>query len=569
MSRSTQRVDRFDLQALYETSRLLSGSLDLEFVLDNLLLTAMSKLLVTRGLALLHEPVEGEFRVAAARGVTAFHTGQHVRLKNIPDGLVHGVDVPEPLADLHFRLLLPVRYAERSIGLIGVGAKATGQPFAKDELKFVQSLVNMSATAIHNSIVVEELRQANRDLGQKVQQLNTLFDLSQEFNFGIERNRLVKTFTYALMGQLLVGKHAFFLRQTVPAEGEDPFDIVSIQGLREEIFSSGFAERVQQLVLIDEETDGYWKPMQRCGLVIALPLKHQGETAGVLCLGPKMTGQPYVPEDIEFLTSLGTLAVVSIRNVELIEERMEKQRLEEEMRMAREIQKRLLPSVLPSVPGLEIGALALPSREVGGDYFDVVPLPEDRLLAIIADVTGKGVPAALLMSSIQACMHTMMPMPITLEHVMGHINRVICQNTAPDKFITAFAAIYYVKTRRLDFVNAGHEPPMVIRRRGGVERLDTGGLLLGVLSMIDYDRGSIQLETGDYVVFFTDGVTEAMDPSGEEYTDGRLLAEVCTHQSETAQRIVDLIQADVEAFTGPLDVLSDDRTMIILKVTDP
>lgn len=567
-----QRTERFDLRALYETSQLLSSSLDLEFVLNNLLLTAMSKLLVTRGAALLYDPLEDAYRAAAVKGLAGLQSGDLLHLDDIPtDCILCGPDdVPETLAQLRVELVLPVAFGHRRIGLLGLGKKATGQPFEEAELEFIQSLVNMSSSAVHNSIIVEELRQANHDLDGKIQQLNTLFDLSQEFNATVERDRLVKLFSFALMGQLLVGKHLFVLGRRDGSENR--FEVVSAKGLRDPNLEPAFIDQLctlDDLVLLEGDRDATgWEGLTQRGLVLALPLRHQGETGGVLCLGPKMTGQDYQPDEVEFLYSLGNLALVSIQNVDLVEERIEKERLEREISMAREIQERLLPREIPTAKGIEVAVLALPSREVGGDYFDVIELHDNRLLLIIADVTGKGVPAALLMSNIQACTHTMVPMDLTLEEATGHMNRVICDNTGFDKFITAFSGIYHDETGRFDYVNAGHEQPMLVRRNGAIELLDKGGLLLGVLKDMPYEHGTVYLKPGDVIVLFTDGVTEAMGPEGEEYTDARLRACLEAHHHEPAQALIDKIQADIEAFTGPVAVRSDDRTMIVLRMTD-
>ncbi len=571
MPDAKKRAERFDLRAIYETSCLLSSSLDLEFVLVNLLLTAMSKLLVTRGLALLYDPVEGGYRAAAVRGLSTIAKGEWIRLESAPQDMLQGGEVPEALARNHVRLVLPVQSGHRNIGIIGLGRKATGAPFEDQELEFVQSLVNISAAAVHNSLIVEELKQANRDLDGKVQQLHTLFDLSQEFNATVERDRLIRLFSFALMGQMLIGRYVFFLRRR--SAENDAFHIVSMQGIPDAAFKPEFMEALRDLdVLVTlegaPEIAEVWPAMHRRGLVLAVPLKQHGETHGVLCLGPKLTGQAYLPDEVEFLIALGNLAVISIQNVELIEERIEKERMEEEMRMAREIQRGLLPRAIPEIRGLQVAALALPSREVGGDYFDVLPLPDGRLFTIIADVTGKGIPAALLMSSIQACTHTLVPMSIPLTRLMAHINRVICQNTSPDKFITAFAAVYHADSRRLEYVNAGHEPPLVVRKEGDIVELEEGGLLLGVLSMATYECGSIELAPGDTVVLFTDGVTEAMGQKEEEYTDARLRTLLAARHTGTAQEVLEHIQADVESFTGPVTVLSDDRTMIVVKVTE-
>ncbi len=575
------RRERFDLRALYETSRLLSSSLDLEFVLNNLLLTAMSKLLVTRGAALLFDPLEDTYRAAAVKGLAGLQPGDEVHVGEIPtDRLLHAGEIPESLAALNVELVLPVAFARRRIGLIGLGKKATGQSFESQELEFIQSLVNMSSSAVHNSLIVEELKQANRDLDGKIQQLNTLFDLSQEFNATVERDRLVKLFSFALMGQMLVGKHLFLLRRRAGEEGTDAagggealpaFEVISHKGVPEPDLEPALVQRLcklDDLVLLEDEAHGAkaWGGLRRRGLVLALPLKQHGETCGVLCLGSKMTGQRYQPDEVEFLYSLGNLALVSIQNSYLVEEQIEKERLEKEVRLARQIQERLLPQEIPTLPGVEVAALALPSREVGGDYLDVLRLDDHRLLVAIADVTGKGVPAAMLMSNVQACLHTLAPMDLTLEAATAHINRVICENTDFDKFITFFHGIYDANERSFHYVNAGHNPPMLVRTDGEVELLETGGLLLGVMKNMPYERGVVTLRPGDVLALFTDGVTEAMSPEEEEYEEPRLEACLKAHHHRSAQDVLDAVQDDVRRFTGDVPILSDDRTMVVLKV---
>lgn len=558
------RTERFDLRALYETSRLLSASLDLEFVLNNLLLTAMSKLLVTRGGAFLYDPVENAYRVASAKGLPSVKVGEMVRPGDVPtDRLLRDEDVPPLLAEQKISLVLPVAFGHRRIGFIGLGPKATRQPFDGRELEFIQSLVNMSSSAVHNSLMVEELKQANRDLDGKIQQLNTLFDLSQEFNATLERDRLVKLLSFALMGQMLVGKHALLLRT------DKGFEVAAAKGIRREL-TGPVVERLfelHDLLLLEKgEVAQEWELLDTCGLVLALPLRQQDETNGVLLLGAKMTGQPYTSEDIEFLSALGNLAFVSIQNLHLVEQQIEKERLEKEMRLAREIQEGLLPSKIPQLEGVDVAAFALPSRYVGGDYFDVVKLDENRLLVAIADVTGKGVPASLLMANLQACLHVMVPMKIPLEEGMAHMNRVICQNTGFDKFITAFTGIYDRRTGQFDYVNAGHDPPMLVRADGSVEQLDKGGILLGVMKNMPYERGIVEMHPGDLVMMFTDGVTEAMGAAQEEYTPERLEACLLAHHTDAAQAIIDCVQADIVAHTGDVAELSDDRTMVLLKV---
>ena len=574
MSERTDRTKkksttRHDLRALYETSQLLSSSLDLEFIINNLLLTAMSKLLVTRGVAMMYDAETEHYRIVNVKGVSGLETGQTLQLGELQSTeLINAGDVPEELASHRIVMLLPVAFGHRMIGLIGLGAKATGTAFDKEELEFILSLVNMSSASVLNSLMVEELQQANRELDGKIQQLNTLFDLSQEFNATMDREHLVKLMSFALMGQMLVNKHLFLLKRGI--NGKKTFQVVASKGISEASCRPELLENLDQMkkevvIHTGDSCPPEWEHLHNQGLTMLLPIRHQGETSAVFCLGPKMTGQPYLDSDIELLYALGNLAFVSIQNTYLVEEQIEKERLEEEMRLARDIQEKLLPGVVPQIDGLNIASLALPSRHVGGDYYDLVTQSNGSLLLAIADVTGKGVPASLLMANLQACLHTMVPMDLTMEEFVAHMNRVICNNTGFDKFITAFCGIYLPQTRRFEYVNAGHNPPMLLRANGELELLETGGLLLGVMKDMPYERGVVTLSAGDLLAIFTDGVTEAMSPDGEEFHEDQLEAILRAEHKNSAQDILQAIRQAIIDFTGSETELSDDLTLIVVK----
>jgi len=561
------RNERYDLRSLFETSRILGASLDLDFVLRNLLLTAMGKLLVTRGMVILSESEKAHYRVAVVKGLPSVKEGETLVIQyDDAQEMLVASEVPPTLQTQGIVLVLSIHYREQRIGLVALGQKATRRPFDKAELEFIQSLVHMSAASVHNSMMVAELRDINRDLDYRVQQLNTLFDLSQEFGATPSRSRVARLFSLALMGQMMVAKHVFFLKRSAPF-----FEIISIKGVPAPHFAPKFFEAISGPTSVEDSQgpSGVRDTLKQHGLVLALPLKQQDKVVGILCLGPKITGKNYQAAEREFLYSLGNLAVVSIQNTDLVEERIEKERLAEELRLAREIQQSLLPNTLPHIPGIQVATMALPSREVGGDYLDVLALKGRRIHIIIADVTGKGMPAALLMSSIHACTHVMLPMHVSLEEAVSHINRVIYKNTPPDKFITAFSAIYHADSHELEYVNAGHEPPLLVRADGTIVPLEIGGPLLGILPSLPYEKARVQLKPDDLLVMFTDGVTEAMGSAKEEYTDERLQKIVQENRNRNAQELLDLVQKDVESFTGPVDFRSDDRTMVILKaVTD-
>jgi sigma-B regulation protein RsbU (phosphoserine phosphatase) len=591
-----QRTERFDLRALYETSSLLSSSLELDFVLDNLLLTALSKLLVMRGAVLLWRPAEGGYRVAATKGGTQMEEGtvlalddERLSLDRDDDGEpMRGAGVPAPLRERGVALALPLRSGERRLGLLVLGPKATGAPFADAEVEFIASLASMSAAAVGNALLVEELRTANRDLDGKVQQMNTLFDLSQEMGATREEARLGKLLSYALMGQMAVRRHLFLLRQDAAAEDDSangprrPFQTVVRGGGADDVeVTPALTEAIcgrRKLVRPADEDGASWDALAEAGFDIVLPIRHRDEVCAALALGPKLTGAPYETGDIEFLYSLGNLAYTSLRNARLLEEQIEKERLEREIALARQAQKRLLPQQLPAANGVELAARTVPSREVGGDYYDVLSLPgraddeSERLLLAIADVTGKGVAASLLMANVQAALRALAPaappqQTLALDELAARLNRVICDNTDAGTFITFFAAAYAPAAHTLDYVNAGHNPPMLLRAGGELERLETGGLLLGVMSGADYDSGRVELAEGDTLAIFTDGATEAMNPDDEEFGEARLAESLRAHRDVSAEGLLDAVFEDVRAFAGTPAPLSDDLTMVVLRVT--
>ncbi|GBD01605.1 Phosphoserine phosphatase RsbU [bacterium HR18] len=560
-------TDRFDLRALYEASRLLSTSGDRNAIVRTLLLSALSKLLVTRGVVLLWEPLVQRFRVADVRGPVGMAPGEELTLPQpVADRLLLEAEVPEVLRQRSLCLVVPLMFRHRLLGLLSLGRKATGEGFSKRELEFIQALATLSAAALHNALLIEELQQANRDLDLRLQQLNTLFELAQEFNATIDREQLAHLLSLALMGQLLVNRYVLLIRLE-GTERPSSFQVLAARGLPTTLRS----EQIEHLARLEhplllEDAPPVWDWLRALQLYLILPIRQQGETQAILGLGRRMNNLPYGPEEVEFLYALGTLAATAIRNTLLVEVQVEKRRLEREMQLARQIQQRLLPRQLPQVPGVELAACARTSQQVGGDYYDVLQEPGGSLRLAIADVTGKGLPAALLMANLQACLHMAVPLALSLETSTVHINRVVCENTEADRFITFFQARYEPTTRQLVYVNAGHNPPLLLRASGEVLSLTHGGLLLGVFPQAHYEAEQLSLTPGDVLVLYTDGVTEVANAKEELFGEERLLACLETHRNASAQAIVEAVRQAVEAFTGREAGYEDDFTLLVLKI---
>jgi len=245
---------------------------------------------------------------------------------------------------------------------------------------------------------------------------------------------------------------------------------------------------------------------------------------------------------------------------------LHQQEQEREIAEAKAIQEKLLPREILQMPGYEIASAWQSARLVGGDYFDILPLGDKTLGICIADVAGKGMPAALLMSNLQAAVRGLASASLAPDLLCSRLNSLIYRNTASDRFITFFYAQLDGPGRRLAYVNAGHNAPFVVRADGSHERLREGGTVLGVFASRDYELGSAQLSQGDQVVLFTDGVTEACNAAGEEFGEVRLLRLLQEQRSLPADRLQAKILAGVAEFSGGR--WQDDATLLVLAVSE-
>jgi len=245
--------------------------------------------------------------------------------------------------------------------------------------------------------------------------------------------------------------------------------------------------------------------------------------------------------------------------------------MKRDLEIAREIQTWLLPNEPPKIPGIEVAFQTRPANTVAGDYYDVFPRAgntpeENRVLLAVADVAGKSIPAAMLMATFQASLRTLSVTQSSLPDLVASINRYACTNSQGGlRFTTAFLAELDPATRRLTYINAGHNQPMLCRKSGALERLDAGGLPIGISAEAPYQSCSVVLSPGDWLVIFTDGVVEAMNTRGDEYGEPRLLAAIATSSNGTPSDMMQRIMSDLDVFVGNTPQ-HDDVTCLLLKV---
>jgi hypothetical protein len=244
--------------------------------------------------------------------------------------------------------------------------------------------------------------------------------------------------------------------------------------------------------------------------------------------------------------------------------------MKRDLEIAKEIQNWLLPGVPPQVPGIEIAYTTRPANTVAGDYYDVFPRPgktpaDDRLLFAVADVAGKSVPAAMLMATLQASLKTLSTTPVSLPGLVASMNQYACTNSSGgQRFTTAFLAEYDPATRHMAYVNAGHNQPMLRRRNGSLERLDVGGLPLGIQAGIKYEAGNTALDPGDWLLIFTDGVVEAVNSRDEEFGEQRLRPILEAWTAVSPADMLHHILTDLDAFVGNTPQ-HDDVTCLLIK----
>ncbi|MEW6510597.1 MAG: SpoIIE family protein phosphatase [Bacteroidota bacterium] len=561
----------FEQAALFEFSKVINSSLQREFILSHILLTIMGKILSPRGMVVLAKG-EAEFVVAMVKGFPVSLQGTVVAIPSVPQTLfdiemLDGRTYPwaKTFRDAGVSILLPLVIADKTIGLLGFGKRFMKRRLRRQEVTYLRSLANISATAIEKANTIAELQLVNRRLDRKIQELNTLFDLGKEFSGLLDPEKLTRLLVFSLLGQVGVNRYLVCLK-----EGADMKVVASkIPGQPPQGELLAQLAKIKAPVLVSDlvvrGTTDSRAALEALLLQVVVPIQLQGETRGLILLGEKLSREPFGPEDLEFLASLGNLAVISLENARLFKEAIEKQKLEDELLLAREIQKGLLPSIIPPVPGFTISAANISSKQVGGDYYDVLPLDDGRHIIAIGDVSGKGPPAALLMANLQATIRALVPLRLGLGELTGRVNDLMCENTGGNKFVTFFwGAIDHV-ARTLAYVNAGHNYPYVVHADGGFERLDRGGMILGIMKTeTPYEEAVVGFHPGDTLVLFTDGVSEAMSGTQEEYGEARLERVLLSSRDKSAQEVMEAIYRDVLAHTQGAPQ-SDDITMMVVR----
>ena len=310
----------------------------------------------------------------------------------------------------------------------------------------------------------------------------------------------------------------------------------------------------------------YPQSARREGLVsgLCVPMSYRGQTIGVMRV---YTGQRHAFSESEtsLLRSLASQAASAIINSRLYEEQLRSEQFQRQVRAAGEIQRRMLPSDPPPHPGLELGCVYDPTLQVGGDFYDFIGLPDGRLGVCIADVVGKGLPAALMMASVRSALRAQSPCAYDVRTAVSEVNRHMYRDTLVGEFATLVYGEFSRGGRIFRYCNAGHPPPVLLRGDRFID-LDAGGVVIGVQADAPYEDAALRIRPDDVLVFTTDGVIEAMDFQGRSYGRDRLLNSIKRHRALDASQFAQQILWDVRRFVG-LAMQSDDITVVVAKAT--
>ncbi len=357
--------------------------------------------------------------------------------------------------------------------------------------------------------------------------------------------------------------------------GQEPSAVEQVVRISRSI-TEEVVERGRSVLTIDAQADERFRRSDSILLsgirsILAVPLvisQREVPTArqilGMIYVDNPMSAGAFTEEDQQLLATVASIAAIKIENALLLEQRLESERIRQQLAQARDLQARLLPIVPPEVEGYDLTGISFPCYEVGGDYFDFIRQPDGSLVFALGDVCGKGMEAALLMSALHASVRAHTHPSMSVVEAVAAINRYLVETTAPNRFATLWLARLDSRAHELSYVNAGHNPPLLMRADGTAEFLEKGGIPVGLLDEAAYEEARVELEPGDVLVLFSDGISESVNEQGEEFGIARLVEVVRRYREQRAAALRDRLEEALSHFVGGARP-ADDMTLVILK----
>jgi sigma-B regulation protein RsbU (phosphoserine phosphatase) len=418
-----------------------------------------------------------------------------------------------------------------------IGNKLDRSEFTEEDKIVIQMFLQLLDNAYQSYKSRQKEKQLNFSLNHRLLQLNTLIDTGIEISKLQNRNTLLE----------------MALERAVALTNASKGIIKILRG-----------EKVLGIIKLPNNIDA--EEFDKSSNSIETTVEYRGLKYEVK-LVDKESRQGYIKFDDTdeiLLHAFARQVHAAVENEQLHKEALENENIKKELSVASSIQKKIIPEKLPEIEGYKLAGINIPSKEVGGDYYDCYQLNDGRFALIMADVAGKGVPASLLVSTLNASLKAYLDMNLPLSELAIKINKIIYNASPPDKFITFFIAILDPESGELDIVNAGHNPSLILRKDGSMQKIDAGGVAFGMFDMgLPFTGEKLRLENGERILLFTDGIPEAMDRDEEEYSDEKLEEFFVSNVPEDSESFISSLISDVKKFTQDTPQ-SDDITALYL-----
>jgi len=476
----------------------------------------------------------------------------------------------------HYELdmVLPIRGDQRCLGFLGIAARA--KKINKVELSIADFVMHYLSQLWKNVELLHDISRSSEQIRALLKQMTTLMEISHAIEGGKDIQSLLEFIMdeclqviQAEAGSILLmcdDSKALEFKVALGPKGKNvkPFKLPLGQGIAGWVAKNG-----KPLLIPDAYADERFDPSfdAKSGFktksILCVPLVHQNQVLGVVQALNRLDGKEFNTHDQQVFIIFATQAALAIENSRLLFREIEKEAMDRDLQVASEIQHLIIPKSLPQNYGLEICGIHIPSHHIGGDFYSVLPINEDEIIICIADVAGKGVSGALLVSTLHATLLANLKYSGNLTEIINNLNQLIIELSTADKFITIFLAKYNKQTSMLEYINAGHNPPFLIRNDQKIIKLQTKGLSIGIIEF-SYSSSFEKLEKDDLLVLYTDGVTETLNDKDEVFGEKRLLDIVMKYHDRECSFIQDMILKLIEIYRHPGNP-SDDLTLVLAK----
>jgi len=472
--------------------------------------------------------------------------------------------------DIH--ILFVVKLGEKCRALLGINSQIP--TFTIRQLEIGKFIANYIGNMLHNSNLVANLQDYSERMERMLNEMGTLHEITHALEssdnidtlleYIMKKSRSVMQAESASMMLVIeeTNELEFKIVLGPKATAVKPFRLPIGKGI------AGWVAQTGKPVLIpDCYSDPRFDPSfdKRSGYytrtMLTVPMIYQSKTIGVMSIINRTDGKAFDENDQMLFTIFASQAALSIENARLLYAAIEKERLDKELQVAAEIQNLLIPQSIPESDYLEIAAEYIPCKEVGGDFYDIIKLNENQFIFVVADVSGKGIPGAMVVSNMQATLRAFLEYSADLKSVVSKLNEAIIRQTTSDRYITFFIGLYDHSKEELTYINAGHNPPIIVDKDGGIKELRKGGIFVGYVPW-EYESETLPFKKQDTLILYTDGLVEAMDKKEVEFEFDRLKEIAIEKRNGKSQNLVNHILSRVKKHIGA-SPMEDDFTLLV------